>query len=226
MSGICIAGILSIFLPLSVPDQLALTVVGMSACLGSVVRAPVTGILIVFEMTHEFSLVPALMIGALVSEVISRRLNDQNFYDALIEQDGHHIEHVKPPRDLQSWHQFPVSAVANFRPVLAESTEREQVTGLLEKNPYQRFPVVKDGVLQGILTRNEALAAIAEGRNPKLEPATECYPDQNVRQLQMLLIESSSQMVVLMDSPNGKLLGVVTLHDLLRAEVSVSKNSE
>ena len=36
--------------------------VGMSACLGAVVRAPVTGILIVFEMTHEFSLVPALMV--------------------------------------------------------------------------------------------------------------------------------------------------------------------
>ena len=68
----------------------------MSATLGGVVGAPVTGILIVFEMTHEFALVPALMLGALVSQSISRSMNDGNFYDALLVQDGHRIEHVRP----------------------------------------------------------------------------------------------------------------------------------
>jgi hypothetical protein len=34
-------------------------------------------------MTHEFSLVLALKIGALVSETISRRMNRHNFYDAV-----------------------------------------------------------------------------------------------------------------------------------------------
>ena len=74
MCGVSLAGLVALVIPLSAPDQLALTVLGMSACLGAVVRAPVTGILIVFEMTHEFSLVPVLMIGALVSETISRRM--------------------------------------------------------------------------------------------------------------------------------------------------------
>ena len=32
-----------------------------------------SGILIVFEMTHEFALVPALMIGALASQMVARR---------------------------------------------------------------------------------------------------------------------------------------------------------
>ena len=92
----------------------------MSACLGAVVGAPVTGILIVFEMTHEFALVPALMIGALVSQAISRKMNRQNFYDAILTQDGHQMEHVRPPRDLQSWQQLPVSAIANFQPVVVK----------------------------------------------------------------------------------------------------------
>jgi len=60
----------------------------MSATLGAVVRAPVTGVLIVFEMTHEFGLVPALMIGALVSQTISRKMLKHSFYDALLKQDG------------------------------------------------------------------------------------------------------------------------------------------
>jgi H+/Cl- antiporter ClcA len=39
------------FLNLEPSDRTALTVAGMSACFGAVVRAPITSILIVFEMT-------------------------------------------------------------------------------------------------------------------------------------------------------------------------------
>jgi len=223
MCGVCLSQLLGLVMPLSPPDQLALTVVGMSACLGAVVRAPVTGILIVFEMTHEFSLVPALMIGALVSEAISRRLNTHNFYDALIRQDGHQIEHVKPPRDLQSWQQLPVSVVANFRPVVLNGLNPAELKQALGSNPYDRFPVVQDGRLSGILTRKEAEHALAEHRAPRLETAVTCLPHQTIRELQSLLIESTALMVVLLDAPKGKILGLITLHDLLRAEVSVAK---
>jgi len=44
------------------------------------------------RVSHWF---PALMIGALVSVTISRRMNRQSFYDTLLQQDGHQIEHVK-----------------------------------------------------------------------------------------------------------------------------------
>ena len=64
MIGAVVSGLVGLEWPTSHADMLTLTVVGMSACLGALVGAPVTGILIVFEMTHEFSLVPALMIPA------------------------------------------------------------------------------------------------------------------------------------------------------------------
>jgi CIC family chloride channel protein len=225
MCGVCLAGLAALVMPLSAPDQLALTVVGMSACLGAVVRAPVTGILIVFEMTHEFSLVPALMIGALVSETISRRMNRHNFYDALIRQDGHQIEHVKPPRNMQIWQQLPVSAIANLRPVLVSDLNPAELTKSLKSHPYQRFPVVQKGVLAGILTRKEAESAIADKRLPRLEAAITCLSNHTIRELQTLLIESTALMVVLLDEPKGKVLGLITLHDLLRAEVSVAEGS-
>jgi CIC family chloride channel protein len=226
MCGVCLAGLSALVMPLSGPDQLALTVVAMSACLGSVVRAPVTGILIVFEMTHEFSLVPALMIGALVSETISRSMNRLGFYDSLIEQDGHRIEHVKPPRDMRTWQQLPVSAIANFHPVLVDDSNPAQLTRTLKAHPYQRFIVARDGVLAGILTRKEAESALSEKRPPKLENAVTCMPKQSIQELQSLLIESTALMVVLLDQPKGKILGLITLHDLLRAEVSVAKVGE
>jgi H+/Cl- antiporter ClcA len=61
-------------------DRLALTMPGMSACLGAVVRAPITSILIVFEMTHQFAFVPLLMIGTIASQATSHLLCSKNFY--------------------------------------------------------------------------------------------------------------------------------------------------
>lgn len=226
MCGISLAGLAALVMPLGPADQLVLAVVGMSACLGAVVRAPVTGILIVFEMTQEFSLVPALMIGALVSEMISRRLNRLNFYDEIIQQDGHQLDHVKPPRDLHDWQQLPVSAIANFRPVIISDLQPAALARVLQAHPYQRFPVVQNGALTGILTRKEAEGAVAEIRPPKLERAVTCLSDTTIGKLQSLLIESAALMVVLLDEPNGKILGMITLHDLLRAEVSMTKGGD
>jgi CIC family chloride channel protein len=219
MTGVALAGLVGLEWPMARADTLTLAVVGMSACLGAVVGAPVTGILIVFEMTHEFALVPVLMIGALVSQAISRKMNRENFYDALLTQDGHQIEHVRPPRDLQSWQQFPVSAIANFRPVIIRDLVPAKLQDVLKAHPYQRFPVVQGDKLTGILTRREAEAALRDNRAPKLENATTCLPHQTVRKLQGLLVESPSNFVVLVDDDGGKILGVITLHDLLRAEV-------
>lgn len=224
MCGISLAGLGALALPLSGPDQLTLAVVGMSACLGAVVRAPVTGILIVFEMTQEFSLVPALMLGALVSQAVSRKLSRRNFYEEILVQDGHQLEHVVPPRDLQSWQQLPLSAIANFQPVVVRDTNPAQLRKLLLKHPYQRFPVVINGTLEGILTRKEAEAASREARPPNLEPAVTCLPQQSIADLQNRLVESTSMLVVLLDRPGGTVLGLVTLHDLLRAQMAMSKN--
>ena len=226
MTGVVIAGLVNLQWPMAQADTVTLAVVGMSACLGAVVWAPVTGILIVFEMTHQFSLVPALMIAALVSQAVSRRMNRENFYDALLTQDGHQLEHVRPPRGLQGWQQLPVSAIANFRPVVAGNLDSADIRTLLNAHPYQRFPVTREGKLAGILTRNEAEAALAEKRIPRLEPATTCLPGQTIRQLQALLIESSTGLVALTGADGQAVLGVVTLHDLLRTEVEKARSSE
>ena len=223
MTGALVAGIVGLEWSMTHVDTLTLVVVGMSACLGAVVGAPVTGILIVFEMTHQFALVPVLMIGALVSQAISRKLNRQNFYDALLTQDGHQLEHVRPPRDLSSWQQLPVSAIASFQPVALHSLDPAEIQTVLKAHPYQRFPVEQNDRLTGILTRKEAMLAQTEHREPRLEPATTCLREQTIRDLQHLLIESASQFVVVLDRPDGKVLGLVTLHDLLRAEVEKGK---
>lgn len=225
MCGIFITGLFGQVFDLETSAYVLLAVVGMSACLGAVVRAPVTGILIVFEMTHEFTLVPALMLGALISSAISRRLSPENFYEAILLQDGHNLDHVIPPRDLRSWQQLPVSAIATFKVVSATDLDHNAIKELLRQYPYQRFPVIEEGQLKGILTRTHASEALESHSPPRIEKAISCIPTETIRELQFRLIESTTGFVTVLDRKDGKMIGLVTLHDLLRAEVSITKES-
>jgi CIC family chloride channel protein len=133
-------------------------------------------------------------------------------------QDGHRIEKIRPPRDLQSWQQSPVAGILTDRPVVVADLAPAVIEQMLKAHPYERFPVVQGGQPTGILTRKEAQAALTAKRAPKLEPVATCAADQTIRELQTLLINSTTQFVVVLDD-HGAIQGVITLHDLLRAEV-------
>src|SRR5450432_2501291 len=141
-------------------------------------------------MTHQFSLVPALMLGALVSEAISRGLTTHNFYDEVLAQDGIELVHVIPPRDLKSWQAYPVSAIANFRPVVIDNLAPENLRAVLEQNQFKRFPVVEGGKVIGCLARAEAQLAITENRLPALEKAATCRRSFTIGEVARLLIDA------------------------------------
>jgi CIC family chloride channel protein len=153
-------------------------------------------------------------------------MNRHNFYDALLEQDGHRLEHVRPPRDLHGWQQLPVSAIANFQAVVVEDLSPAALEKILKTHPYQRFPVLRNGRLEGILTRSEAEAVVKGKPLPNLEVATTCWRDQTIHNLQKLLIEAAAQCVVVLDREGGTVVGLVTLHDLLRAQAAMAQQTQ
>lgn len=226
MSALFLVGLIDTFLPLTRDDQILLAVVGMSACMGAVVRAPVTAILIVFEMTHQFNLVPALMLGTLVSQFVARKLCRESLYQELLHQDGHKIEYIIPPRDLQSWQNYPVAAISQFTPVMAESLDPGELRKLLQEHNFQRFPYMKDGKLAGIVSREEIEHALDTGRQPRIRDAQTCERQQSISEAQFGLIESEDGIVVILDKEGGTPVGVLTLHDLVRAERRVASNQE
>jgi CIC family chloride channel protein len=225
MTGAAIAGAVNLVYPVAPVDQTALAVVGMCACLGAVVRAPVTGILIVFEMTHDFALVPVLMFGALISQIISRRLNHENFYEAVLAQDGAHVDHLVPPRNLRTWMELPAARIANFTPSVIRDLAPDRLQEFLAVNPHDRFPVVQSGRLAGVLTRTEAEAALAANRTPVLEPAVACPPATAVREVATRIVESPSGFIVIV-GPNGGVNAIITMHDLLRAQMNFANNQQ
>jgi CIC family chloride channel protein len=225
MTGAALAGLAGLVLPLTPADHVTLAVVGMCACLGAVVRAPVTGILIVFEMTHEFALVPVLMIGGLIAEMISRRLNHESFYETVLAQDGQHVERLVPPRSLRTWMELPSARIANFSPVVITDLASEALSVFLQTHAYERFPVVLEQRLAGVLTRKEALAAIAASRPPLLEPAVTCSPAAPVREVATRIVDAASGLVIV-TGPNGGVNAVITMHDILRAQMNFANNQQ
>ena len=227
LSGACRAS----GLHLSTNDHVLISVVAMSACLGAVVRAPLTSILIVFEMTHEFLLVPELLVGALISQAVSRAILKHGFYEQVLVDDGQHLQTVMPPRDLRSWRQYPVSAIANFHPFVLGSGNLEPVAlnAALAEHPYDRFPVSGDtdsGRSPGVFLRKEAVAALAEGRPVPIHDAPTCLRDETIGRAQAQLIESAHGIVLVLDQAGGIIVGLLTLHDLLRAQDALAQQAD
>ncbi|HVO40380.1 MAG TPA: chloride channel protein [Spirochaetia bacterium] len=223
MTGLFFAGIAGTWIPLTTADKIILAAVGMSACFNAVVRAPLTALLIVFEMTHQFSMVPALMVCSIVSQAIARLGGPHNFYDALLLQDGHELIRIHPPRDLESWQRLPVSEIARTRPVVLTDLDRATIERHLESYPYSRFPVVLDGTLKGIASRHDMNAALAAGVTPRMTAPVECSSSMTVRDVGKLLMESSAGIVLVRDQSSGEVSSVVTLHDILRAQAALAE---
>jgi CIC family chloride channel protein len=219
-----IAGLAGIESPLNNNDIIMLAVVGMSATLGAVVRAPVTSILIVFEMTHQFAIVPPLMLTALISQAISRSMLKKNFYDQLLDQDGHDVERLRPMDNLRAWQEQAVGALANPRPVVLSSLAEQEVRKVITTHPFARYPVIVNGVPEGMLEREEAELALHSKRVPQLQPVIVVEADAHLNDVQASLLESTTGSLLVRGIGPEAGYGLLTIHDLLRAQQVAAEN--
>lgn len=206
-------------------DQILLASVGMSACFGATVRAPLTALLMIFEMTNRFAVVPALMIGTVASQALARLWGGKmNFYEEALFQDGHEAHHVNPPRDLQSWQQQPISMVLNRQVVWVSDLSPDALRELMLEHRYKAFPVVVDGRYGGAIKRPAMLEAIKQGVEPPIEPASLCQPDETIYVVVERMLRESSDVAVHIDEKTGAVYGIVTLHDVFRAQSRAAVN--
>jgi CIC family chloride channel protein len=204
------------------PDcQRLLTIVGMSACLGAVVRAPITSILIVFEMTHDFALVPPLMLAALVSQAVSRSLSPDNFYNQLLKETGIFLETHRSLRALASWRKRTVSSFANFDAPCLKNWNTNEVTEILKDKESLVFPFLdKQNRPQGIFSREDALIYLGSKQVPNLAKPVCITPKQTMEEVAPILKEAHHEILVLINK-EGKFLGILS-----RLEANLSQASE
>lgn len=201
----------------------AFAAVGMGAVFAAVIRAPITSVLLMFEMTGGYGLVLPLMVANMVSFIISRRLSEQPIYDALLEQDGIHLPSSKALRPALS--ALRVADAMTRHPVtLSASSTLDEAWTQIQALPYASYPVLDGaGRLVGVLSVGRLRRARAGQRgHDRVEDhaRTRAYV-RSSRSLREAMEAMGSlgvrQMMVVAEDGPSKLVGVLAMSDVVRA---------
>ncbi|HEY7546725.1 MAG TPA: chloride channel protein, partial [Blastocatellia bacterium] len=165
------------------PEAFAL--VGMGAAFAGIVRAPVTSIIIIFEMTNNYSIILPLMIANIISYAVAAELSPP-IYDALLLQDDVHLPHS----ERHALRQINVSAAMTKDVVtVSDKLSVREAFQRVQALPvhHHAYPVLDNrGRLRGLFTFNDLKRALAADRadtrlgevvNGKLEHA---HPDHTL----------------------------------------------
>jgi CIC family chloride channel protein len=194
----------------------AYAIVGMGAVVAATTGAPITAILLVFEMTNDYALVPPLMVAVVVCHVVARRLEPDTLYSGWLRRRGEHLAHGAD-RDVLAG--LTVADAYERDAVVVH--EGEPVSGLLDHLGHRDqgvLPVVDDaGRLVGVLTTAE-LSAVARADHALddvllaadvAQPAESVAPgDSLLRAVRRMGVRGAPALPVV-DPGTGRLLGVV-----------------
>ena len=201
----------------------AYALVGMGALFAGIIRAPMTSVLMIFEMTRDYAVIVPLMIANLTSFFISSRFQKQPIYDALAHQDGIHLPshstRNEPNRRtvLQIMRKTPEILPAEMR--VQDVIEQTRASKL------RTWPVAEKDYFLGMLTRETLGCAFVDGRKEQpLKDLVETLqvPHLHTDQALHLALERMSKyhldvLPVVHRADIHKLEGVVTLPDVLDA---------
>ncbi len=127
----------------------AFAVVGMAATLAVVARAPLTSILLVFEITNNYELVLPLMLAAVAATVLADRVHPDNAYQMSLKDRG---VHLPKSEDIDLLDTVLVEDVMSQVPAVPPSMTLAELAKVLEEGHHHGLPVVDGGKLVGIVT--------------------------------------------------------------------------
>jgi len=141
----------------------AFALVGMGAVFAGIIRAPITSVLIIIEMTGGYSLILPLMIANMLAYGIARHYRPTPIYEALLEQDGIHLREKVALEALDGIELRQVPLGHRTYEVFAPSTGVAALLQAMSENRRQEvFPIVENERLVGIITLEDLLAVSAE----------------------------------------------------------------
>ena len=149
--------------PQLVVSPMAFALAGMAGMLAGGSFAPITGIILLFEMSNDYKMILPLMITSIISFVITTTLTDHSIYTTKLYRKGLDLEQMRRPDVLTN---TLVKEVMTVQPeTIAANAAVFNVWNELQESPHQGFAVVDaDGKVLGMITRKELYRAIKEGR--------------------------------------------------------------
>jgi CIC family chloride channel protein len=208
----------------------AFALVGMGAVFAGIIRAPMTSVLIIIEMTSGYSLILPLMLANMTAYVLARHWRPTPIYDALLEQDGVHLG-SRRGADVESLRleQFTKgdAALRSFR---LNAHAHEIVKGRGDEPTQLVSPVVDDaGKIIGIITPDEMAILSSEpellplvNAADLMRPAVSVDVDDDLGFALQTMISNGLSQVPITDR-SGRCIGFVTEADVAKAYLRVPR---
>jgi CIC family chloride channel protein len=210
------------FAPGSVASPGAYALVGMGTAFAGIVRAPMTSVLMIFEITRDYAVIVPLMISNLVSFFIASRFQREPIYEVLAHQDGIHLPTAGSRvqegqrRVYQAMHS--ATEVLDARATIQEALEKVAASKL------HAWPAVDERGVIAMVSLGQLQKALTDGITEKplreILKAGECPHVHTDHSLNMALDRMGASQLDVLPVVNRanvhKLEGIVTLQDVLR----------
>ena len=178
MMGAAVGSIAHTLFPSVTAGPGAYALVGMGTAFAGIVRTPLTSVIMIFEVTRDYTIIVPLMISNLIAYFIASRLQKVPIYEALAEQDGIHLPTAEAR--AQAGRSQVAHAMREAPIVLAPDTQASTALEQVKDSSLNAWPVADRQGLYGMLRATELEKAGANG-----------FPAKTVRDLLRDEVESA-----------------------------------
>jgi CIC family chloride channel protein len=196
-------------------------IVGMAATFAAVARAPLTSILIVFEITGDYGLVLPLMLAASLATFMGDLVHPDSVYQAVLARQGIRLTRRSEVDVLDT---VTVGEVASpVTAVVSPGDTTAEVQGLLDRTRHHGVPVVEDGRLVGVITVTDIVRAggpsdLVTARDAMTPKPVTATPQATVAEvLQRMASLGVGRVPVVAEDDPGELVAVFRREDAVTA---------
>jgi chloride channel protein, CIC family len=161
MLGGVVGNLANHFFPHTVGTPAAYALVGMGTAFAGIVRAPMTSVLMIFEITRDYAVIVPLMISNLVSFFISAKLQPKPIYDELAHQDGLHLPRAETHQ--QETQRRVSDAMREATEVLSADATVQQALEKARSSKLRVWPVCDGSGVVGVVSLERLRQAAGEG---------------------------------------------------------------
>jgi chloride channel protein, CIC family len=199
----------------------AYALVGMGALFAGIVRAPMTSVLMIFEMTRDYAVIVPLMIANLTSLFISTRFQKEAIYEALAHQEGIHLPSHETREELGR--RTVVQVMRKGPETLPARLSVHDALERMQSSQFRAWVVEDEASIVGVLSKETVERALAEGKGEeKLRSLFDSLDFPHVHPdhpLHLALERMSNAHIDILPVVNradiDRLQGIITLRDVL-----------
>ena len=215
--------LVNLVFPASVIPPGAYALVGMAAVFAGTAHAPISAILLLFEMTGNYKILAPLMVTCVISAILVRWMTKNSIYTLKLVRQGIDINQYRES-DLMDAITVSDAMIQDTITVLESETVRD--VGLKIKSTSHRgFPVLgNDGRLVGVVTRKDINRALSK-RHPDEQVSeimsmdlTVCYPNESLKAvLHKMAVRNIGRVPVVGRDDPEHIIGLITRKSIISA---------